>query len=198
MGRTWHLLVTWSAEVWSSPRSPWQSCGVRRGYCGRKVWFIGLVHWGLTPQQQPGSYQGGEMMMKSVIWWRKPEYPEETTDLRQVTDETYNPRLCWRISLLLAYLCWVSQGPQEQVSQFPFSKKVSLSVSLFGSLSGSLSLSLSGSLWLSLSVSLSGSLSPSLSPFLSPTKQTFCHILCVSVAVADLPFSHICKTILYF
>ena len=26
-------------------------------------------------------------MMKSVIWWRKPEYPEETTDLRQVTDE---------------------------------------------------------------------------------------------------------------
>ena len=50
--------------------------------------FIG-VYWGLTPQQQPGSYQGGEMMMmKSVLWWRKPEYPEETTDLRQVTDET--------------------------------------------------------------------------------------------------------------
>ena len=45
-----------------------------------------LVDWGLTPQQQPGSYQGGEMMMKSVFWWRKPEYPEETTDLRQVTD----------------------------------------------------------------------------------------------------------------
>ena len=22
------------------------------------------------------------MMMKSVFWWRKPEYPEETTDLR--------------------------------------------------------------------------------------------------------------------
>ena len=50
-------------------------------------WF-GLVYWGLTPQQQPGSYQGGEMMMKSVFWWRKPEYPEETTDLRQLTDET--------------------------------------------------------------------------------------------------------------
>ena len=30
----------------------------------------GLVYWGLTPQQQPGSYQGGAMMtMKSVIWW---------------------------------------------------------------------------------------------------------------------------------
>ena len=32
-----------------------------------------IVYWGLTPQQQPGSYQGGEMMMmKSVFWWRKP------------------------------------------------------------------------------------------------------------------------------
>ena len=49
-----------------------------------------MVYWGLTPQQQPGSYQGGEMMMKSVFWWRKPEYPEETTDLRQVTDETFS------------------------------------------------------------------------------------------------------------
>ena len=28
---------------------------------------LGLVYWGLTPQQQPGSYQGGEMMMKSVF-----------------------------------------------------------------------------------------------------------------------------------
>ena len=52
--------------------------------------LFGLVYWGLTPQQQPGSYQGGEMMMKSVFWWRKPEYPEETTDLRQVTDETFH------------------------------------------------------------------------------------------------------------
>ena len=52
---------------------------------------FGLVYWGLMPQQQPGSYQGGEMMMmKSGIWWRKPEYPEETTDLRQVTDETFH------------------------------------------------------------------------------------------------------------
>ena len=29
-------------------------------------------------------------MMKSVFWWRKPEYPEETTDLRQVTDKTFH------------------------------------------------------------------------------------------------------------
>ena len=30
------------------------------------------------------------MMMKSVFWRRKPEYPVETTDLRQVTDETFH------------------------------------------------------------------------------------------------------------
>ena len=56
-----------------------------------RTFTFSLGYWGLTPQQQPGSYQGGEMMMmKSVIWWRKPEYPEETTDLRQVTDETFH------------------------------------------------------------------------------------------------------------
>ena len=33
------------------------------------------------------------MMMKSVFWWRKPEYPEETTGLQQVTDETF--QLMW-------------------------------------------------------------------------------------------------------
>ena len=30
------------------------------------------------------------MMMKSVFWWRKPEYPEETTDLWQVIDKTFH------------------------------------------------------------------------------------------------------------
>ena len=36
-----------------------------------------MVYCGLTPRQQPGSYQGGEIMMvKSVFWWRKPEYLE--------------------------------------------------------------------------------------------------------------------------
>ena len=28
---------------------------------------FGLVYWGLTPQQQPGSYQGGEMMMMMLL-----------------------------------------------------------------------------------------------------------------------------------
>ena len=48
------------------------------GFEQETVETFGLVYWGLTPQQQPGSYQGGEMMMKSVFWWRKREYPEET------------------------------------------------------------------------------------------------------------------------
>ena len=67
-------------------------CRTLHGHFDSRLQMDGLVlvYWGLTPQQQPGSYQGGEMMMKSVFWWRKPEYPEETTDLRQVTDETFH------------------------------------------------------------------------------------------------------------
>ena len=68
-----------------SPRAPSCRCCLVGASTGSGV-LIGLVWFrGLTPQQQPGSYQGGEMMMKSVFWWRKPEHPEETTDLRQVT-----------------------------------------------------------------------------------------------------------------
>ena len=50
---------------------------------GLSVWF----YWGLTPRQQPGSYQDAELV---EFWWRKPEYPEEPTDLRQVTNETFH------------------------------------------------------------------------------------------------------------
>ena len=56
----------------------------------------GLVHWGLTPQQQPGSYQGGEMMMKSVFWWRKPEYPEDSGL------KLYKFHFCSRYSLIFS------------------------------------------------------------------------------------------------
>ena len=39
-------------------------------------------YWDLSPRQQPGSYQGSVMMMmKSVFWSRKPEYPEERTPM---------------------------------------------------------------------------------------------------------------------
>ena len=79
---------------------------------GETLGVFGLVYWGLTPQQQPGSYQGGEMM-KSVFWWRKPEYPEETTDLRQVTDETFHTYgLCpvRELNLTLGVRLWGENG----------------------------------------------------------------------------------------
>ena len=67
---------------------------LRSGWFGL-VWCVG----GLTTQQQPGSYQGGEMMMMKCQfhWWRKPEYPEETTDLPQVTDETFTHTFTYNI-----------------------------------------------------------------------------------------------------
>ena len=32
-----------------------------------RLGLVYLVYWGLTPQQQPGSYQGDEMMMNSFL-----------------------------------------------------------------------------------------------------------------------------------
>ena len=79
------------------------------------VW---LVYLGLTPQKHPGSYQGGEMMMmKSVFWWRKPEYPEETTDLRQVTDETFHTYgLCVPLSYTVS---GQNLSGQKPIGQYP-------------------------------------------------------------------------------
>ena len=77
IGMIWEKMVTLHIDDSVTPKQQPHRLGL--------VWFRGL-----TPQQQPGSYQGGEMMMKSVFWWRKPEHPEETTDLRQVTDETFS------------------------------------------------------------------------------------------------------------
>ena len=51
------------------------------------------------------------MMMKSVFWWRKPEYPEETTDLRQVTDETFHSEWVgeWVSEWVSGWVVWVSE-----------------------------------------------------------------------------------------